>query len=79
MTPKPPITLADIPPDWHLVVREAMNQREGVPVRACPTAPSLEVWSINRRMWGPLMLPGGSTVFATVEDRDAVLRRIQGA
>lgn len=79
MTTKPPIPVSALPEGWIDACREAKNQHEGVPLRANPSRPEIEAWSINRRMWMPLTLPGGGTTFETLADRDAVLRQLEGA
>lgn len=79
MIPKPPITADLLDDQWYLATREAMNQREGVPVRASKSSPAIEVYSINRGVYMPLMLPGGGTAFTTAEERDGVLKRLEGA
>lgn len=78
MNPKPPISPDLLPPEWFDATREAMNQHEGVPIRANPAAPGIEVYSINRKAWLPLMLPGGGNTFNSVDERDSVLRRLEG-
>lgn len=78
MTPKPPITASDITPEWIASVREAMSVKEGVPVRGNPLRPTIEAYSINRKAWGPIMLPGGGVTFADFDARNQVLLRLQG-
>lgn len=75
-TLKPPVLAADLDDLWFAAVREAMSQHEGVPVRANPLQPSIDVWSINRKAWMQLLLPGGSNLFASWEDRNAVLAKL---
>lgn len=75
MTP-PPITSQDITPEWIAACREAIRQREGVPIRANPMQPSIDAYSINRRAWGPIMLPGGGFVFTNFDERNEVMRRL---
>jgi len=75
MTPKPPITAASLPPDWCGVAREALRCGPHS-VRACPTAPTIEVRTTDGTI-GPLMLPGGGFTFTSFSDRDAVLARIK--
>jgi len=72
MTPKPPITAAELDETWVPATREAMRVREGVPIRA-GDGNTIEAFSINLDRWLPIMLTGGGTTFATAEDRDAVL------
>ncbi len=78
MIPKPAIPADLLPDDWYTACREAMNQREGVPIRANPTSAAIDAYSINRKAWGPILLPGGGTTFTSVAERDAVLRRLEG-
>ncbi len=73
---KPPIPAASISDEWIANCREAVNQREGVPIRGYGM--SIEVWSINLKAWIPLTLPGGGFTFESVEDRDSVLARLEG-
>lgn len=72
----PPITAADIMPEWIAACREAMHVREGVPIRANPRQPSIDAYSINRRQWGPIMLPGGGFTFVDFDERNLVLGRL---
>lgn len=76
---KPPIPPTALPADWIPAVREAMNQREGVPVRAHPKIAAIEAWSVNRGRWMCVALPGGGDTFTTSEERDEVLRALHGA
>lgn len=58
----------------------ATIRRDGQAVRAGSDAATIEVQSINTGRWLPLTLerrPGGDCTFATIADRDAVLREIQ--
>jgi hypothetical protein len=73
---KPPITADQIPPDWPIAVREALNNCKGVQVRAGANN-SIEAWSALRG-WMPLMLAGGGTTFVSQADRDLVLGAIMG-
>lgn len=77
LTTPPPITAQDVTPEWIAACKEAMSQHEGVPVRANPLTPSIDAFSINRKRWIPLTLPGSGTLFATFDDRNAVLGRLQ--
>lgn len=70
---KPPIPLTALPADWIPACREAMNQRESVPVRAHPKIAAIEAWSVNRGRWMEVLLPGGGTTFETAGERDGVL------
>lgn len=73
MTPKPPITAAELDETWVPATREAMRVRDGVPIRAGERN-TIEAYSLNRDRWMPIMLTGGGVSFVTPEDRDAVLR-----
>lgn len=75
MTPKPPITAAELDETWVPATREAMRVREGVHVRAGENN-SIEAYSFNRDRYLPIMLTGGGTTFATAEDRDSVLNQL---
>ncbi len=75
--PKPPVTFSEIPPEWPEVVRERIL-REGNAVRANPNRPVIEVKSTTTNKWCSLGLPGGGTEFASFEDRNLVMARIQG-
>ena len=72
---KPPITSAEIPPDWPEQVRSAINEHAGQQVRA-GRGNTIEAWSATYRKFIPLMLPGGGVEFASEADRDAVLAQI---
>lgn len=80
---RPAITAEQVPAAWIAAVRE-VARRDGHAVRAHSTgsgqagagAHTIEVQSINTGEWQPLMLPGDGCTFATVADRDAVLRQI---
>lgn len=74
---KPPITALEIPPDWPTAVRDAINNCNGVQVRAGANN-TIEAWSQLRGRFMPLLLPGGGTAFATESDRDLVLGAIMG-
>ncbi len=76
MTNKPPITAADVPPEWIAACRQAMSVREGVPVRANPLRPSIEAYSIARNGWGEIMLPGSGFLFTSFDDRNLVLHKL---
>jgi hypothetical protein len=71
----PPATASSIPAEWPLIVREII-QREGQAIQR-GAGNSIEVKSLRTNLWHPLMLPGGSTVFATAQDRDDILRKIE--
>lgn len=73
MTLKSPLTSAQIDEVWIASFRDAATR--GGPYRAHPGLPSIQVRS-EARGWLPILLPGGSTLFETVGDRDAVLARI---
>ena len=74
---KPPATHADVPTEWTDMVR-AMIVRDGIAFRPGGGAgPTIELKSLTTNQWLPLMLPGGGTVFATHEDRNHVLGRLQ--
>lgn len=77
MTTKPPITAADVPDEWIAACREAMNERDGVPIRAHPTQPRIQALAINSREWGDIMLHGSGFDFTTTEERDAVMVRLR--
>lgn len=72
---KPPITADQIPPEWPIAVRDALNHCQGSQVRA-GTGNTIEAWSAIRG-WMTLMLPGGATRFTTEADRDLVLGAIR--
>lgn len=75
MTP-PPITNAEVPEEWVQACREAMNQREGVPIRAHPTLPRIQAYQINSRQWGDVMLCGSGFDFVDAKERDLVVGRL---
>lgn len=77
MTLKPPLASTDLPPEWYSAIREAMSVHEGVPVRPNPSRPYIDVWSINRKVFMPLQLPGDGVLFTDFETRNLVLRKIQ--
>ncbi|MBX3736698.1 MAG: hypothetical protein KF715_08420 [Candidatus Didemnitutus sp.] len=72
-----PARLADFTPSW-LQERRAIILRDGHAVRAAERRNQIEVQAINTGTWHPLTLPGNVTLFATVDDRDAVLRMLTG-
>ncbi len=76
MNTKPPITAADVSDKWVQDCREAMSVREGVPIAANPSVPSIDAYSIGRKAWIPIMLPGSGTTFVSFEDRNKVLARL---
>lgn len=76
---KPPIPASALPEGWIEACREAMRHHEGVPVRANPTMAAVDAYSISRRAWCPIMLPGGGFTFTSNEERDGVLRKLEGA
>ncbi len=76
---KPPIPASSLPEGWIDACREAMRHGEGVPVRANPNCAAIDAYSINRKAWLPILLPGSGTTFETVADRNAVLRKLEGA
>ena len=72
-----PATAADCSADW-IAERRAIVLRDGHAIRA-GRGPWIEVQSINRPdHWCTLTLPGNALVFATVTDRDTVLRQLWG-
>ncbi len=73
---KPPVTAAEIPPEWPEVVREIVL-REGNAVRPHPMKPTIEVKSLTSNRWCALGLPGGGTEFASFDDRNAIMALIQ--
>lgn len=74
---KPPITAAEVPPEWTAIVRKiiADEKRE---VRGPAGRAVIEVRSLRDNSWHPLMLFSSASHFVTVEDRDAVLKQILG-
>lgn len=78
MITKPPIPASAVSDQWIADCREALNQREGVPIRAHATEPMIETWAINLKRFLPQMLPGSGTTFVSMEDRDIVLRKLEG-
>lgn len=76
-TLKPPLAASDLPPEWYSAIRQAMSVHEGVPLRANPHQPSIDVWSVNRRTFMPLQLPGDGVLFVDFDARNAVLKKIQ--
>ncbi len=76
---KPPIPASTLPEGWIEACREAMRHHEGVAVRANPSSPCIEAYSINRKQWMPVQLPGGGTTFETFDERNDVLRKLEGA
>ncbi|MBA4136731.1 MAG: hypothetical protein C0518_05385 [Opitutus sp.] len=72
-----PARLADFTPAW-LQLRRQIVLRDGHAVRAADRSNQIEVQAINTGSWHPLTLPGDVTLFATVDDRDAVLRVLTG-
>jgi hypothetical protein len=72
----PPITSAEVPDEWIAACREAMSQREGVPIRAHPTLPRIQAYQINSKQWGDIILYGSGRDFVSAEERDAVMRRL---
>lgn len=75
---KPPIAPTHLNDDWYASTKEAIRNWDGVPIRANPTQPAIDVWSINFSQWLPLMLPGGGVTFENFDQRNVVLRRLQG-
>ncbi len=76
---KPPIPASALPEGWIAACREAMRHHEGVPVRANPKMAAIDAYSISLKSWGPIMLPGGGFTFASNDERNAVLRKLEGA
>jgi len=76
MIAPPRINAADLPPEW-IAERRAIVVRDGHATRA-GRGGSIEVQSINTGAWLVLQLPDKATQFTTAEDRDAVLRQLQG-
>lgn len=76
MTAKPPIPASAVPDDWIHACRHALSVTEGVQIRANPTQPSIDVWSVNRSRWMPLMLFGSGTLFASFDDRNIILQKL---
>jgi hypothetical protein len=76
LTTIPPITNAEVPDSWIAACREALSQRDGVPMRAHPTLNRIQAMVINSRQWGDIMLSNSGLDFATAEDRDAVIGRL---
>jgi hypothetical protein len=78
LTAKPtPARLADFTPAW-LQLRRSIVVRDGHAIRPAERSAQIEVQAINTGTWHPLTLPGDVTLFATVDDRDAVLRMLTG-
>ena len=77
MPSPPPISLADLPDEWYTSTREAMTVREGVPIRCNPQRASIDFFSVNRGCWMPLLLPGAGILFASFEERNEAVRRLQ--
>lgn len=73
------ITLAEISAEW-LAARREVIVRDGYALRA-GAAGSIEIKSLTTNEWLRLALPGDTgavvSTFATVADRDAVLRQLQ--
>lgn len=75
MTTIEPITAAQVPDSWVLACREAIYQREGVPIRKHATLPRIEAFS-HANGWSKIMLSNSGFDFATTEDRDAVFEKL---
>lgn len=75
-TAKPPLALTAMPEDWPACVRQAVFEHEGVHLRAHPALARIQVWSLNKKRFCDLMLPGGAWDFETAQDRDAVIGMI---
>lgn len=72
-----PATAADCTAQW-VAERRAIILRDGHAVRG-GAGPWIEVQTINGpRKWCTLTLPGNALVFATIADRDQVLRQLWG-
>lgn len=74
----PPITAAQCPDEWIAAVREAAD-RAGWPMRAHAMMPAIEFKNANRNHWETKMLPGGGVCFTSKEERDFVMKRLEGA
>lgn len=79
MTAPAVISREQFTPEWIALVREIVV-REGRALRAAvgPIGPTIEVKSLVTNEWHPLLLEGSVRAFATPDDRDAVLRALQG-
>lgn len=78
MTPtkqKPPITAAEVSPEWIAACRGAIGSRADC-IRANTHAPAIDVRS-SPRGWLPLMLPNSGVLFTSFEERNAVLERLR--
>lgn len=75
MISPPPTTSAQIPEEWIATVREILI-REGRAIRA--NGPQIEIKSLHDNSWRPLMLFGSGTTFTSTEERDLVVRRLEG-
>lgn len=72
---QPTITSAEVPDEWIADVRSILS-RDGNATRG-PATPIIEVKSLRTNEWCKLMLPGSGFHFASTDERDAVLRRLQ--
>jgi len=75
MTNKPPLTFAEVPPEWIEMVR-TMLTRDGMPARGHADRPTIQVKSLTTNQWMPLMLPNSGFLFANYGERNEVLRAI---
>ncbi len=77
VAPKPPISLDALPEGWLDMVREIIV-RDGNAMRGSTTMLAVEIKSLRTNEWMPLCLPGGGVLFVSLEDRDAVVRKLEG-
>lgn len=71
-----PSRAADLTPEWIAQVREIIR-RDGHAIRAGQHAHTIEVQHPNRpEVWQPLNLQTNTSLFATAEDRDAVINQL---
>ncbi len=77
LKPIPPVAADSIPQEWTEMVR-GIVARDGHAVRGSGITPVIEIKSLTTNRWQPLGLPGGGTAFVDYDQRNAILRRIQG-
>jgi hypothetical protein len=75
--PIPGVTAAEITPEWIDTVQEIIERTGARQPRARGDL-QIEIKSLRDNEWRPLMLETSRMGFATKEDRDAVLARING-
>ncbi len=73
--PNPKVSAEQIGEEWPEAIR-TMVKRDGNAVRGPLDKATIEIKSTTDNVWRAVMLPGNGFELTTIEERDAIIRKI---